>query len=76
MERTRVAGFDMRSALLRKIPVRGLFVGDHTGLVPLPRGLDAAFALGRPKARTSGSDVVFSRIRRAPLRPLKARPKR
>ena len=66
---TRLAGFDMRSALLRKIPVRGLFVGDYTGLVPLPRGFGAAFALGRPHARAGGSDVFFSRIRTAPLRP-------
>lgn len=67
----RLAGFDLRSALLRKIPVRGLFVGDYSGLVPLPRGFGATFALGRPKARTSGSDVFFSRMRTAPLHPVK-----
>ena len=72
---TRLAGFDLRSTLLRKIPVRGLFVGDYTGLVPLPRGFGAAFALGRPKARTGGSDVFFSRLRTTPLRPVKARAK-
>lgn len=59
-----VAGpFDMRTALLRKIPVRGLFVGDYHGLVPMPRGFGAAFALAQPQALIGGSDVFFSRLR-------------
>jgi hypothetical protein len=59
-----VAGsFDLRTALLRKIPIRGLFVGDYTGLVPLRHGFGAAFALAQPQARAGGSDVFFTRLR-------------
>jgi hypothetical protein len=61
---THVAGpFDLRTALLRKIPVRGLFVGDYTGLVPLRHGFGAAFALTEPEARAGGSDLFFTRLR-------------
>jgi hypothetical protein len=61
---TRVSGpFDMRTALLRKIPVRGLFLGDYHGLVPLPGGFGAAFAVAQPRARAGGSDVFFARLR-------------
>jgi hypothetical protein len=68
-DETRVAGsFDMRAALLRKIPVRGLFVGDYHGLVPLPGGFGAAFALAQPQARAGGSDVFFARLRISPTR--------
>jgi hypothetical protein len=60
--------FDMRTALLRRIPVRGLFVGDYHGLVPLPGGFGAAFALAQPSARVGGSDVFFARLRTSPTR--------
>jgi hypothetical protein len=55
--------FDLRSTLLRRIPVRGRFVGDYAGLAALPRGFGAAFALGRPRAATSPSDIFFRSIR-------------
>lgn len=62
-----VAGtFDLRTALLRKIPVRGLFIGDYHGLVPMPGGFGAAFALAQPQARAGGSDVFFARLRTSP----------
>jgi hypothetical protein len=66
---THVGGpFDMRAALLRKIPVRGLFVGDYHGLVALPGGFGSAFALAQPQARAGGSDVFFARLRTSPAR--------
>jgi hypothetical protein len=54
--------FDLRTALLRKIPVRGKFLGDYHALVPLPGGFGVAFALADPKARAGASDVFFGRI--------------
>lgn len=64
---THVGGpFDMRTALLRKIPIRGLFVGDYHGLVPLPGGFGAAFGLAQPQAGAGGSDVFFARLRTSP----------
>lgn len=68
-EETHVGGsFDLRSALLRKIPIRGRFVGDYHGLVPLRGGFGAAFALAKPKARVGGSDIFFARLRTSPSR--------
>jgi hypothetical protein len=60
--------FDLRSALLRKIPITGRFVGDYHGLVPLRGGFGAAFALAKPKARVGGSDIFFARLRISPSR--------
>jgi hypothetical protein len=53
--------FDLRSAPLRKIPVRGHFVGDYHGLVPLSSGFAAAFALANPKARLGATEIYFAR---------------
>ncbi|MDQ3871777.1 MAG: glycoside hydrolase [Chloroflexota bacterium] len=62
-----VAGpVDLRTALLRKIPVRGLFLGDYHGLVPLRGGFGSAFAAAQPAARVGGSDVFFARLRTSP----------
>ncbi len=62
-----VAGpFDLRSTLMRKIPIRGRFVGDYTGLVPVRGGFGAAFALGEPQAKVGASDVFVARIHTSP----------
>jgi hypothetical protein len=68
-QETHVGGsFDLRSALLRKIPIRGRWVGEYHGLVPLRGGFGAAFALAKPKARVGGSDIFFARLRTSPSR--------
>jgi hypothetical protein len=57
---SRIGGpFDMRRA-----PRRGgtqLFLGDYTGLVPLPNGFGAAVVEARPAAAQGASDVLFTR---------------
>ena len=57
---SRIGGpFDMRRA-----PRRGgtqLFLGDYTGLVPLPNGFGAAVVEARPAAAQGASDVFFTR---------------
>jgi hypothetical protein len=68
-QETHVAGpFDIRTALLRKIPVRGLFVGDYHALVPLRGGFGATFTLAQPQSRVGGSDVFFARLRASPAK--------
>jgi hypothetical protein len=54
--------FDLRSAPLRKIPVRGLFVGDYHGLVALRNGFASVFAMAKPKARAGATDIFFTRV--------------
>jgi hypothetical protein len=62
-EESHVGGpFDLRRTLLRRIPVRGRFVGDYHGLVPVRGGFVATFALGRPQARVGGSDIFWTRV--------------
>jgi hypothetical protein len=58
--------FDLRSAPLRKIPVRGHFVGDYHGLVPLRGGFAAAFAMAEPRARVGATDIYFARLLTSP----------
>jgi hypothetical protein len=67
---THVAGpVDLRSALLRKIPIRGLFLGDYHGLAPIRGGFGSAMALSQPDASAGGSDVFYTRLRTAPAAP-------
>ena len=49
---------------IRRAPRRGrtqLFLGDYTGLVPLPNGFGAAVVESRPAAANGPSDVFFTR---------------
>lgn len=67
---THVAGpVDLRSALLRKIPIRGLFLGDYHALAPIRGGFGSAVALSQPDARVGGSDVFYARLRTTPATP-------
>jgi hypothetical protein len=52
--------FDLRKTLMRRIPVRGRFVGDYHGLVPITGGFLSSFALGPPQARAGGSDIFWA----------------
>ena len=64
---THVGGpFDLRTSLLRRIPVQGLFLGDYHGLVPLPRGFGSVAAMARPQAEAGGSDLFFARLHTSP----------
>jgi hypothetical protein len=64
---THIAGpFDLRSAPLRRIPVRGHFVGDYHGLVPLHSGFGAAFAMAKPKARLGATEIFFAHLLTSP----------
>jgi hypothetical protein len=60
--------FDLRQTLLRRIPVRGRFVGDYHGLVPVAGGFVASFALGQPQAGAGGSDIFWARLVTGPRR--------
>lgn len=62
-----VAGpFDLRSTLMRRIPVTGRFVGDYHGLVPIRGGFVSTFALGQPQAAAGGSDIFSVRLLTGP----------
>lgn len=61
-ERHLAGSFDVLSAPMRRIPVRGRFLGDYTGLVPLPGGFGSVAALGEPYAQVGGTDVMWTRI--------------
>jgi hypothetical protein len=54
--------FDMlRAAEVPSVP--GVyFVGDYEGLVGLPHGFAAAFALGQPRAKVGPSDIFVARV--------------
>jgi hypothetical protein len=57
---SRIGGpFDMRRAPRRASTQ--LFLGDYTGLVPLPRGFGAAVVESAPAASRGASDVFFTR---------------
>lgn len=59
----RIAGpFDMRSAPHRLIPFPGLFLGDYFGLVALPDGFGALFALPAPYAVEGTTDLFYARV--------------
>lgn len=78
-QETRVAGpFDMLTApATGSTGIVGRFVGDYQGLVALPGGFGAIFAMSKPAAAVGPSDVFFARIQlgEAPLR-LTVRPRR
>ncbi|MFN2539412.1 MAG: sialidase family protein [Mycobacteriales bacterium] len=67
-ERHLAGPVDLRTALLRKIPVRGLFLGDYHGLVAARGGFGSVAALARPEAAAGGSDLFFTRIHTSPRR--------
>jgi hypothetical protein len=56
----RLAGpFDLHTADLTE---GGDFVGDYEGLVGLPAGFAAAYAMAKPLSRSGATDVFFSSI--------------
>jgi hypothetical protein len=60
----RLAGpFDLHTA---KLTDGGDFVGDYEGLVGLPAGFAAAYALAKPLSHTGATDVFFSSIELGP----------
>ena len=62
-EETHVAGpFDLRQAAKRLVPVEGLMVGDYAGLVAVPDGFAASFAMSGTPATAGASDIFFAKI--------------
>jgi hypothetical protein len=60
----RVAGpFDLRTAPLS---ADGDFVGDYEGLVPIPDGFAALYAMAKPPSRSGATDIFFSRVELGP----------
>jgi hypothetical protein len=60
----RLAGpFDLHTA---KLTDGGDFVGDYEGLVGLPAGFAAAYALAGPLSHTGATDVFFSQVELGP----------
>jgi hypothetical protein len=62
-ERHLAGPFDLRTAVLRQIPVEGLFLGDYQGIVGVRDGFVAGFAMSRPLASAGASDIYFARVR-------------
>jgi hypothetical protein len=58
--------FDLRTALLRKIPIQGYFLGDYHAMVAMPGGFESVFAMARPEAKVGGSDLFVARLRVSP----------
>lgn len=61
-ERHLAGPFDLRSAPMRRIPVRGRFVGDYHALVPVRGGFRALFALAEPYAGAGATDLFSARL--------------
>jgi hypothetical protein len=60
----RVAGpFNLRTAPLS---ADGDFVGDYAGLVPIPDGFAALYAMAKPPSRSGATDIFFSRVELGP----------
>jgi len=59
-----VAGpFDLGAAAKMVVPAEGLMVGEYAGLVPVPGGFAASFAMSGAPATAGASDIFFARIR-------------
>ena len=58
--------------------VAGRFVGDYQGLVGLPSGFGALYAMGKPESRSGPSDIFYTRVRvgKAPRLRVRVRPRR
>ena len=60
-----VAGpFDLGDAARMTVPVEGLMVGEYAGLVAVPDGFAASFAMSGAPATAGASDIFFARIRK------------
>lgn len=54
--------FDLGAAAYESVPVEGLVVGEYSGLVTVPGGYAATFALSGAPATAGASDVFFAPI--------------
>lgn len=63
-QESHVAGpFDLAAAAKMTVPAEGLMVGEYAGLVAVPDGFAASFAMSGAPATAGASDIFLARIR-------------